>query len=87
MLHDGSHLILRKLSEHDHDPTDKAAALQLIEESHRSGTLVTGLLYAEPKAEDFSTRERLPERPLRDFDENDLRLTRDQFAQVMDELA
>jgi hypothetical protein len=48
---------------------------------------VTGLLYIEPEAEDFSTRERLPERPLRDYTEDELRLTREQFDEVMAEMA
>jgi len=48
---------------------------------------VTGLLYVEPEAEDFSTRERLPERPLRDYTEDELRLTRAEFDQVMAEMA
>ncbi|MDQ6692158.1 MAG: 2-oxoacid:ferredoxin oxidoreductase subunit beta [Candidatus Dormibacteraeota bacterium] len=87
LLHDGSHLVLRKLAEHDHDPTDRLAALQLIEEGRRGGQLVTGLLYVQPAAEDFSTRERLPERPLRDLAEDELRLTREQFSEVMAELA
>jgi 2-oxoglutarate ferredoxin oxidoreductase subunit beta len=86
-LHDGSHLVLRKLHELDHDPTDRAAALKVVEDGRRTGQLVTGLLYVSPEAEDFSTREKLPERPLRDYDEDDLRLTRAQFAEVMSELA
>ena len=53
----------------------------------RMTTVVTGLLYVEPEAEDFSTRERLPERPLRDYAEDELRLTREQFDEVMAEMA
>ena len=86
-LHDGSHLVLRKLHELDHDPTDRAAALKVVEDGRRTGQLVTGLLYVSPEAEDFSTREKLPEQPLRDLGEDDLRLTRGQFAEVMSELA
>ena len=86
-LHDGSHLVLRKLHEKDHDPTDRSAALRVIEEGRRNKQLVTGLLYIEPEAEDFSTRERLPERPLRDYTEDELRLTREQFDEVMAEMA
>ena len=86
-LHDGSHLVLRKLHDSDHNPTDRGAALRVIEEGRRTKQLVTGLLYVEPEAEDFSTRERLPERPLRDYTEDELRLTRAQFDQVMAEMA
>src|SRR5207302_21240 len=69
-LHDGSHLVLRKLHELDHDPTDRAAALKVVEDGRRTGQLVTGLLYVSPEAEDFSTRENLPEQPLRDLGED-----------------
>ena len=86
-LHDGSHLVLRKLHDDDHDPTDRSAALRVIEDGRRDGHLVTGLLYVQPEAEDFSTREHLPERPLRDYTEDELRLSREQFDQVMAEMA
>jgi 2-oxoglutarate ferredoxin oxidoreductase subunit beta len=78
---------LKKLEPREHDPRDKSAALKLIEEGHRTGTLITGLLYVDPDAEDFSTRERLPAHPLRDYTEAELRLTREQFEQVMADLA
>ena len=85
-LHDGSHLVLRKLGE-DHDPTDRLAAIRKIEESRERNQLLTGLLYIDKGAEDFATRERLPERPLRDLGETDLRIGREDFAQLMSELA
>lgn len=85
-LHDGSHLVLRKVSE-DHDPTDRQAALRLIEESRERGQLLTGLLYVDESAEDLATRERLPERPLRDLGEAELRLSREDFDRVMAEFA
>ena len=86
-LHDGSHLVLKKLHELEHDPSDRGAALKIIQEGHKTGTLVTGLLYVEPEAEDFATREKLTEKPLRDHREEELRLSREQFDQVMAELA
>jgi 2-oxoglutarate/2-oxoacid ferredoxin oxidoreductase subunit beta len=85
-LHDGSHLVLKKLAE-DHDPTDRIAAMRIIEESRERDQLLTGLLYIDETAEDFATRERLPERALRDLGEDDLRIGREAFAQLMSELA
>ncbi|TMD92568.1 MAG: 2-oxoacid:ferredoxin oxidoreductase subunit beta [Chloroflexi bacterium] len=84
-LYDGSTLVLRKLSE-DHDPTDRLAAMRLLEESRTRGQLLTGLLYVDEHAEDFATRERLAEQPLRDLGEADLRPAREQFASLMREL-
>ena len=85
-LHDGSHLRLKKLGQ-DHDPSDRLAALRLIEEHREQGHLLTGLLYIDESMEDFATRERLPERPLRDLAEDDLRIGREDFATLMSELA
>ena len=85
-LHDGSHLVLKKLAE-DHDPTDRLGTMRMIEESRERNQLLTGLLYINESAEDFATRENLPAGPLRDLGEDDLRITREDFAQLMSELA
>jgi 2-oxoglutarate ferredoxin oxidoreductase subunit beta len=85
-LHDGSHLVLKKLAE-DHDPTDRIATMRLIEESRERNQLLTGLLYIDESAEDFATRERLPQRALRELGEDDLRISREDFALHMSELA
>jgi 2-oxoglutarate ferredoxin oxidoreductase subunit beta len=85
-LHDGSHILLKKLGE-DHDPTNRLAAMRLLEESRESGQLLTGLLYVDERMEDFATRERLPERPLRDYGEGELRIGREDFGRLMAELA
>jgi 2-oxoglutarate ferredoxin oxidoreductase subunit beta len=85
-LHDGSHLVLKKLAE-DHDPTDRLATMRMIEEARERNHLLTGLLYIDESAEDFATRENLSTRPLRDLDETDLRIPREDFAQLISELA
>jgi 2-oxoglutarate ferredoxin oxidoreductase subunit beta len=85
-LHDGSHLVLKKLGE-DHDPTDRIGAMRLIEEARERDHLLTGLLYIDEHAQDFATRENLPARPLRDYDEAELRIGREDFAAHMSELA
>ncbi len=85
-LHDGSHLVLKKLSE-DHDPTDRLSTMRMLEESRERNQLLTGLLYIDESAQDFATRELLPERPLRELGEADLRMGRDDFALHMSELA
>jgi 2-oxoglutarate ferredoxin oxidoreductase subunit beta len=85
-LHDGSHILLKKLGE-DHDPTDRRAAQRVIDEGRAAGHLVTGLLYIDPESVDFATTEQIPATPLKDLTEGDLRLTPDQFAQFMSEFA
>ncbi|HVS47295.1 MAG TPA: 2-oxoacid:ferredoxin oxidoreductase subunit beta, partial [Candidatus Dormibacteraeota bacterium] len=85
-LHDGSHILLRKLGE-DHDPSDRHAAMRVIEEGRAAGHLVTGLLYLDTTMADFATTEHIPERPLKDLGDAELRPTRDQFTQFMSEFA
>jgi 2-oxoglutarate ferredoxin oxidoreductase subunit beta len=85
-LHDGSHIVLKKLGD-DHDPTDRRAAIRVIEEGRAAGHLVTGLLYVDTAMADFATTEQIPQTPLKDLGEDELRLTRDQFSQFMSEFA
>ena len=85
-LHDGSHIVLKKLGE-DHDPTDRLAAMKVLEEGRAAGHLVTGLLYLDTTMNDFASTEQIPQRPLVELGENDLRLTPDEFGQFMSEFA
>ena len=49
---DGSVMRLRKLHA-DHDPTDRVAALTLVQSMYARGELATGLLYVDPQAGDL----------------------------------
>ncbi len=51
-MHDGSHLLLRKVAE-DYNPSDKIAAMRLLHETARRGEFATGILYIEPDKDDF----------------------------------
>ena len=51
-LHDGSRLYLKKVSE-DYNPTDKHAALRLLQETDKRGEFATGILYVAPDKQDF----------------------------------
>jgi 2-oxoglutarate/2-oxoacid ferredoxin oxidoreductase subunit beta len=86
-LHDGSHVRLRKVARGEHDPTDRTSAMRLIHEARQSGELLTGLLYVNPKMKDLNTLEHLPEKPLKDMTEAELRMTREQFEELMGEYA
>jgi hypothetical protein len=61
--------------------------MRVIEEGRSAGHLVTGLLYLDTTMEDFATTEHIPQGPLKDLGETQLRPTRDQFAQFMSEFA
>ena len=69
--HDGTVLRLRKIDE-DHDPTDKVAALNYIQEHQAKGEVVTGLLYADPRAEDLHRHLKTVEAPLNTLGAKDL---------------
>ncbi len=85
-LHDGSHILLKKLGE-DYDPSDRRTALRVIEDGRAAGQLVTGLLYVDTSTADFISTEHIPQRPLKDLGEDELRMSREQFAQFMSEFA
>src|SRR3712207_6155965 len=50
--HDGSVLRLRKLAP-EHDPHDRASALNLLQQRQAAGEIVTGLLYIDPSPRDL----------------------------------
>ena len=47
-LHDGSHIILKKI-ERDYDPTDRRTALELLLDSGEKQQFLTGLIYVDTK--------------------------------------
>jgi 2-oxoglutarate ferredoxin oxidoreductase subunit beta len=50
--HDGTVLRLRKLDA-GYDPRDRIAAMNIIQQRHAQGEVITGLLYVDPEAEDL----------------------------------
>jgi 2-oxoglutarate ferredoxin oxidoreductase subunit beta len=83
VLEDGSHLLLRKL-DNDYDPTDLGLALKTIHDAGAAGELVTGLLYVDTGQCDLCEREHLPKTPLAQLAEDDLRISREDWAALMD---
>ncbi|MGC3983700.1 MAG: 2-oxoacid:ferredoxin oxidoreductase subunit beta [Pseudorhodoferax sp.] len=68
---DGSVLRLRKLRD-DHDPGDRAAALQHVVAQQARGELLTGLLYVDREAEDLHTMLQTSRTPLSQLQAPDL---------------
>ncbi|HVS45224.1 MAG TPA: 2-oxoacid:ferredoxin oxidoreductase subunit beta [Verrucomicrobiae bacterium] len=79
---DGSHILLRKLDV-AYDATDRSGALQTIHSARERGELVTGLLYSQSKIPDLCEREKLPQRPLAQLGEEDLRMPREAWDKLM----
>ena len=51
-LHNGSKIVLTKMTE-DYHPTDKGKAMQMLHETSRRGEYATGVLYIEPDKQSF----------------------------------
>lgn len=81
-LHDGSHIILRKLDK-KYDPTDRATAMRTLEHAKDENTLVTGLIYYNPGRVSLVEAECLPEVPLVHLSEAELRPPEESLHRIM----
>jgi 2-oxoglutarate ferredoxin oxidoreductase subunit beta len=84
-MHDGSIIRLRKL-DGKHDPTDRFAAMKLVEEAHQNKEFITGLLYIDESRRSLGEIERLPETPLAKLTEERLRPSKATLDKLMAEL-
>ncbi|MBZ0187080.1 MAG: hypothetical protein K8F91_12605, partial [Candidatus Obscuribacterales bacterium] len=84
-LHDGSILQLKKI-EKDYDPTDRFAADKAIHQSHRDGTLLTGLFYIDKELADFSNIKNVIDEPLAFLKEDKLRPPESALTEIMQSL-
>ncbi|HZC07021.1 MAG TPA: hypothetical protein VE338_15405, partial [Ktedonobacterales bacterium] len=84
-MHDGAVVRLRKL-DGKHDPTDRYAAMRLLEDAHRSQELITGLIYLDESRPSLSDLERLPATPLAQLSEEQLRPSQGALDKLMSEL-
>jgi 2-oxoglutarate ferredoxin oxidoreductase subunit beta len=80
-MHDGSHVLLRKL-ENDYDPTDRAGILCMLEEANRLGELITGLIYIDPGQPSLFDVYNLVDEPLNRLPEDKLRPPKETIDQV-----
>jgi 2-oxoglutarate ferredoxin oxidoreductase subunit beta len=80
-MHDGSHIILRKL-DIDYDPTDRAGILCMLEEANRKQELVTGLVYINPDQPTLFDFHNLVDEPLNRLGEDRLRPKPETIAEV-----
>jgi 2-oxoglutarate ferredoxin oxidoreductase subunit beta len=72
IMHDGSVVVLKKLSR-DHDPSDRAAAMRILEEANSNQELLTGLIYIRTDQPALDEIYNLPEQPLNRLTEEMLR--------------
>jgi 2-oxoglutarate ferredoxin oxidoreductase subunit beta len=80
-MHDGSKVILKKL-EQDHDPTDRAAAMRILEAANAKQWLLTGLIYYQPKQPSMADIYNITDTPLNRLNESRIRPPRDTIDQI-----
>ncbi|MGH9397388.1 MAG: 2-oxoacid:ferredoxin oxidoreductase subunit beta [Terriglobia bacterium] len=85
VLHDGSHLLLKKVNR-DYEPSNKIEALRALDESQREGEILTGLLYVETGRRDFIDLLNLVDEPLATLPEVRVRPPQTVLDQVMEDL-
>ena len=81
-MHDGSHILLRKLEE-SYDPTNKVDALRLLTESHDKGEIITGLFYVNTQQDNFLTLLNVVDEPLATLPESKVRPPKEVLDEVM----
>jgi 2-oxoglutarate ferredoxin oxidoreductase subunit beta len=84
-LHDGSHLRIRKLNR-DYDPTNRAAALAVLEEAEAKSEVLTGVLYVNTNKPTFLELLNLSDEPIATLPQAKVRPGKDVLEQVMEEL-
>lgn len=83
-LHDGPMLHLKKL-DRDYDPTSKMSALDVIDEGHRTGQLITGLLYIDESRKTLMDTTHVIQTPLALLTEEQTRPSRESLQALMKE--
>lgn len=82
-LHDGSHIVLRKL-ESDYDPTDRRAAMSRLQEAADQDEFITGLIYFDDSRQNLAEMENLGSEPLARLPEAKLRPSREKLDELME---
>jgi len=80
-LHDGTHIILKKLAQ-DYEPTDRARALGMLEKANDRNELITGLIYINPKQKALFDLHNLPETALNRLPAEKLRPTVESLDEI-----
>lgn len=84
-LHDGPTIQLKKL-DREYDPTDKLQALKLLLETQEKQEFITGLIYINQGRETIQEVLGLPETPLAQLPEDQLRPPREALEKLMAEM-
>jgi 2-oxoglutarate ferredoxin oxidoreductase subunit beta len=80
-MHDGSHIILHKLSK-DYDPTNKMQAITAIHAAIAEGKFLTGLIYYNGNRKEFAEELELCDIPLSELTQEELQPSLEQLEQL-----
>jgi 2-oxoglutarate/2-oxoacid ferredoxin oxidoreductase subunit beta len=80
-LHDGSFVMLKKLS-HDYDPTNRSEAYRVLEEAQSNNWLITGLVYIDTQYPSMFAAYNLPDSALNRLRPDQIRPSRESIEQV-----
>jgi 2-oxoglutarate ferredoxin oxidoreductase subunit beta len=80
-LHDGSTIRLKKI-DRDYDPTNRMAAVQLLEEAKANNELLTGLIYVDPDRPSLMDILNLPDKALNRLSVDELRPAPDTIQEI-----
>ncbi|MEO8725223.1 MAG: 2-oxoacid:ferredoxin oxidoreductase subunit beta [Acidobacteriaceae bacterium] len=83
LMHDGSHMRLRKLH-NDYDPTDKANAVKMLIEAHEKGEVLTGVFYIDTQKPDFTSLLNMADEPLATLPQERVRPSREVLNRIME---
>ena len=81
VMHDGSLIQLKKLAK-DYDPTDKYAAMRLLEEARDNQQFITGLIYFNEARPNLVEQQRLVDMPLVQLPPEKLRPSREALDKI-----
>ena len=82
-MHDGSKILLKKVDEKTHDPTDRMAAIRLLEEARDKQLFVTGLIYVDAGRQGLAEHERLGRVPLARIPASKTRPSKESLEKIM----
>jgi 2-oxoglutarate ferredoxin oxidoreductase subunit beta len=81
-LHDGSHIVLKKLDRH-YDPTDRVEALRAVQQATRENVLLTGLIFIDTERPSLFEMYDLPkDKPLNRFTQKEIRPSRESLKMI-----
>jgi 2-oxoglutarate ferredoxin oxidoreductase subunit beta len=81
-LHDGSKIVLKKL-DGKHDPTDRMAAIRLLEDARARQQFITGLIYINNDRQNLAEHENLGDAPLVHLPEAKTRPSRESLEKII----